>query len=437
MSSNNFFFNQICHPANLMAAWQQVLENPGTDRGTVARYDHNLRDNLLSLAAQLGNGSYHAKKGYSPFQAVEDAIAQRAVFNAIEPVFEPSFLDCSFGFRRTRNLRMAAGRLLVYRERGDQCVVEAEVADCFGSLDHDLLMLLIGDRIEDERMLRLIWMWLGSGQMLSRAAPHTGPIQSGEPVGLWNGHADDPFRAAFAPAIFEAGERFAAFSREMSDDEDDEAYRRKFYSALKRFGRDAGLLALVSAIAWFVSKRLRRPISPKMIALGGASLFAALNYREAAQLLTERFSPDKAEGAAIQHSPLSQLLINIVLHEFDVAMTQAGAHLVRHGDRFVIAAPDEQTASAALARAEHELDGLKLRLNPRRTRIARFDQGVELFGYRFHESKLIATPAPQAEQWPGNPGGAVRKLAPTASRFGGKLKEFFQSGVGRIKSAFV
>lgn len=66
---------------------------------------------------------------------------------------------------------MAVERALAYRAAGDIYVVDADIADCFGSLDHDILMELVSARIRDKRMLGLIRMWLDCGQVLPQQSP--------------------------------------------------------------------------------------------------------------------------------------------------------------------------------------------------------------------------------------------------------------------------
>ncbi len=132
---------------------------------------------------------------------------------------------------------------------------------------------------------------------------------------------------------------------------------------------------------------------------------------------------------------------NVALHEFDLALTAAGLHLVRYGARIAITARDERSARAALELAARELSGLNLRLAASKTRIANFDQeDVVLFGYRYHRSKVAAEPVAQPAQWTSGWTGefrtVVERIAPAAASFGKKLKARISAGAGQISAIF-
>jgi hypothetical protein len=95
----------------------------------------------------------------------------------------------------------------------------------------------------------------------------------------------------------------------------------------------------------------------------------------------------------VQGGSLSPLLSNVYLHEFDVAMTRAGLHLVRYADDFVILCRDEAGAREALALATRKLAEMRLRVNPLKTRVTPFDAGFVFLGYQF--GGALATPSTQ------------------------------------------
>jgi group II intron reverse transcriptase/maturase len=96
--------------------------------------------------------------------ALEDKLVQWAVVQVLTAVYEPDFVGFSYGFRPRRSQHHALDALAVaiWRKKVNW-VLDADVSDFFGSLDHDLLMKFVGRRIADKRVLRLIQQWLDAG----------------------------------------------------------------------------------------------------------------------------------------------------------------------------------------------------------------------------------------------------------------------------------
>lgn len=101
----------------------------------------------------------------------------------IEPIFETNFLPCSYGFRPGRSTHDAIDR--IRREitfEGRRVVIDADIKGYFQNIDHDLLLELVGRRINDPRVLALIRGWLKSGVMdkdTFQAPDGTGTPQGG------------------------------------------------------------------------------------------------------------------------------------------------------------------------------------------------------------------------------------------------------------------
>lgn len=151
---------------------------PGVDGQTIRDYNANLGDNLRSLLERAKSGTYqappvrrvHIPKGTGDetrpigIPTFEDKILQRAVVMVLEAVYEQDFRDCSYGFRPGRSAHQALDSL--WRQtmgmRGGW-IVEVDIRKFFDKLDHAHLRELLGRRIRDGVLLRLIGKWLNAG----------------------------------------------------------------------------------------------------------------------------------------------------------------------------------------------------------------------------------------------------------------------------------
>jgi group II intron reverse transcriptase/maturase len=171
---------QVYDPRNLARAWERVKANKGAggvDGMTVAGFDEN-RDHYLGLLHQkLKDGSYRPrpvllveidKPGSTAKRAlgiptVMDRVCQQAVVQVLEPIFEPTFRDESFGFRPGRSTHMAMRRIWRQLKAGNTWVVDADIADFFGTLSHSTLVDLVTKRVADGKVLRLLRQFLEAG----------------------------------------------------------------------------------------------------------------------------------------------------------------------------------------------------------------------------------------------------------------------------------
>lgn len=266
--------DQILSPDNLRAAWEEVAENkgaPGVDRISIARWRRNWEERCANLAARVRANTYRPsplrrftipKKNGTPRRmgilTVDDRVLQRAMLRVVDNDFDRTFLECSYGYRERRGVRDAIPAILTLREQGCTWVLDADVDECFPSLDHALIVKFFSETVDDPIALNLLRLWL------------------------------------------------AAWSEPP--------------------GRSVG------------------------IPLGAV---------------------------------LSPLLCNILLHRLDIALVMRGRHPVRYADDFCVFCRTEQEAQSAWRETAEILAGLKLRLEPAKTRIATFETGFDFLGVHF------------------------------------------------------
>ena len=111
---------------------------------------------------------------------IYDRVCQQALLNRLEPIFEPVFDDANFGFRRGRSTTDALRKVWKEMESGREWIVDADLRDFFGSVDHEKLLTLVAQRVADGRVLRLLRAMLKAG---SYGEGRLFPTERGTPQG--------------------------------------------------------------------------------------------------------------------------------------------------------------------------------------------------------------------------------------------------------------
>lgn len=93
-----------------------------------------------------------------------DKLVQEVLRMVLEAVYEPMFLECSHGFRPNKG-RHTALRDLKHQFHGTRWFVEGDIKGCFDNIDHSVLVGIIGVKIKDARLIKLIYKFLKAGCM--------------------------------------------------------------------------------------------------------------------------------------------------------------------------------------------------------------------------------------------------------------------------------
>jgi group II intron reverse transcriptase/maturase len=168
-------------PENANLAWKRVAGNkgsPGIDGMSIEEAKEYLRASWPKIREELLQGSYQPK----PVKRVEipkanggvrqlgiptvvDRFIQQLMLQVLQPQWDPTFHEHSFGFRPGRNAHQAIEKAGEFVQEGRRWCVDVDLEKFFDTVNHDVLMSKVAQRVEDKRMLGLIRRFLQAGIM--------------------------------------------------------------------------------------------------------------------------------------------------------------------------------------------------------------------------------------------------------------------------------
>lgn len=187
---------EIVSVENMNAAARAVRLNKGAsgvDGMATEELDVYLKEHRAEIIGQVMQKKYKpqpVRRVYIPkpngkqrplgIPTVVDRTIQQATAQVLSPIYEPYFSEYSYGFRPNRDCHMAIGQVLKYLNEGYEWVIDLDIQKYFDTVNHDKLISILRERVNDSTTLHLIRAFLKAGVMENGL---TSPTTEGVPQG--------------------------------------------------------------------------------------------------------------------------------------------------------------------------------------------------------------------------------------------------------------
>src|SRR3990172_7915043 len=200
LAEGELLMEQVCERENLKRALARVKRNKGSagvDGMSVAELSGHLKVHWPAIRERLLVGQYQPlpvrrvdidkpggkDKRKLGIPCVLDRFIQQAMLQVLEPIFEPTFSEFSYGFRPRRSAHQAVALAQTYIAEGYLWVVDLDLEKFFDRVNHDILMSRVTRQVSDKRVLGLIRRYLRAGvleqglvQATHEGTPQGGPL---------------------------------------------------------------------------------------------------------------------------------------------------------------------------------------------------------------------------------------------------------------------
>ena len=187
---------KILSEENLNEAVKRVKTNKGAcgiDKMSVSELDEYLRKHKEEIISSIMNMTYKpqpVKRVYIPkpngkkrplgIPTAVDRVVQQATAQVLSQIYDESFSDNSYGFRPKRSAHDAIDKVLNYLNEGCEWVIDLDIEKYFDTVNHDKLISILREKVNDKTTLHLIRSFLRAGVMENGL---TSPTEIGVPQG--------------------------------------------------------------------------------------------------------------------------------------------------------------------------------------------------------------------------------------------------------------